>query len=234
VKPEPVPASVNYDLWTGPARMLPFNGECRFHFNWRYWWEFGNGMLGDFGCHYIDLPHWALDLRAPLNVVSIGEKGHDGDNDVPIHQQVDYHYPARGELPPVHLTWYQGKYKPKDAEVYGDGKDSAVLFEGTKGRLLANYGTHKVFAAGDFTPPPRTIPKSIGHHAEFLEAIRTRGTTTCNFDYSGALAEAVLLGNVSYRLGGKKLEWDDKNLKAVHCPESEPLLHREYRKGWTL
>jgi predicted dehydrogenase len=234
VQSEPEPSYVNYDLWCGPAPKRPFS-KAHFHYNWRYWWDYGNGMLGDFGCHYMDLPHWALDLRAPLTVVSVGEKGHDGDNDVPVHQRVDYHFPARGSLPPVHLTWYQGtKYRPKEAEEYGQGKGSAILFEGTKGRLLADYGTHKVFAAGDFTPPSPSIPKSIGHHAEFLEAIRTRGETTCNFDYSGALAETVLLGNVSYRLGGKKLEWDDKNLKAVHCPEAEPLLHREYRKGWTL
>jgi hypothetical protein len=165
-----------------------------------------------------------------------GEKGHDGDNPCPDHMQVDYHYPARGDLPPVHLTWYQGDYRPREFAEYGDGKSSAVLFEGSRGRLLADYSTHKVFFPGDaeFVPPGPTIPDSIGHHAEFIEAVKSRTVTTCNFDYSGALTETVLLGNVSYRLGGTKLEWDDANLRAANAADADRYLRREYRSGWVL
>ncbi|MBI3468593.1 MAG: Gfo/Idh/MocA family oxidoreductase [Planctomycetes bacterium] len=228
ITPQKPPAHVNYDLWTGPAPMRPFH-PSHFHFNWRYWWDFGNGSLGDFGCHYMDLPYWALDLRAPVSVEARGGKGHDGENDCPNDLQVDYHYPARGDLPPVHLTWYQGKYRPSEMAEYGDGKGSAVLFEGTKGRLVADYETHKVFMGDglDFTRPPQTIPLSPGHHAEFIEAVKTRGPTTCNFDYSGALTEAVLLGNVSYRAGGVKLAWDDGKLRAINCPEADKHIRRE-------
>ena len=235
VTPQSPPSHVNYDLWIGPAPERPFH-PAHFHFNWRYWWDFGNGSLGDFGCHYMDLPHWALDLRTPLSVEARGEKGHDGENLCPNHLQVDYHHPARGDRSGVHLTWYQGDYRPAEFTEYGDGKGSAVLFEGTKGRLLADYSTHKVFLATDteFTPPPQTIPDSIGHHAEFIEAVKTRGTTTCNFDYSGALTETVLLGNVSYRLGGVKLLWDDKDVRATNYPDAERFVRREYRKGWVL
>jgi predicted dehydrogenase len=235
VRPETVPDYVNYDQWIGPAPMRPYS-PAHFHFNWRYWWDFGNGSLGDFGCHYMDLPFWALHLREPLSAEAHGEKGHDGDNDCPNQLRVDYQFPARGDLPAVHLTWYQGDYRPEEFAEYGNGKGSAVLFEGTEGRLVADYGTRKVFMAGDaeFMPPPQSIPNSIGHHAEFLDAVRTRGTTTCNFDYSGALTEAVLLGNVSYRVGGKKLYWDAENLRATNCPEAEPLIRREYRNGWVL
>lgn len=228
------PKGVAYDLWIGPAPMRPFD-PSHFHFNWRYWWDFGGGALADFGCHYMDLPFWALDLRYPISVAATGEKAHDGDNEVPANMQVEYKFPARGDQPPVHLTWYHGAWRPEGAEQYEKG--SAVLFEGTNGRLLADYGTHKLYQEENEKPADvkaiEPIPNSIGHHAEWIAACKSRGSTTCNFDYSGALAEAALLGNVSYRVQ-KPLEWDADNLVATNCPEAEPLIRREYRKGWSL
>ena len=229
------PSTIDYDLWIGPAPYRPYS-ESHCHFNWRYWWDFGGGTLADFGCHYMDLPFWALDLRYPTSVVAKGEKTSDGDNDVPDNMQVDYHFPARGDQPPVHLTWYHGAWKPEGAEQYGKG--SAVLFEGsgTSGRLLADYSTRKLFMLDgtEPDPPPQTIPNSIGHWTEWAEACKSRGPTTCNFDYSGALAEAVLLGNVSYRAGGQKLEWDAEALRATNTSDADPFIRREYRKGWSL
>ncbi len=227
------PETVDYDLWTGPAPMRPFH-ESHFHFNWRYWWDFGGGTLADFGCHYMDLPFWALDLRYPTTVAAKGEKTSQGDNDVPDNMQVEYHFAARGEQPPVHLTWYHGAWKPEGAEDYG--KNSAVLFEGTRGRLLADYGTRKLFMddGEEPAPPKPTIPNSIGHWAEWAEACKSRGPTTCNFDYSGALAEAALLGNVSYRAGEQKLDWDAEALRATNTSDADPFIRREYRKGWSL
>jgi predicted dehydrogenase len=234
VKQGTPPATVNYDLWIGPAPMRPFD-PSHFHFNWRYWWDFGGGTLADFGCHYMDLPFWALDLRYPTSVEAKGEKTSTGDNEVPDNMRVDYQFPARGGLPPVHLTWYHGDWGPEGAEEYG--KRGAVLFEGNgaSGKLLADYSTRKFFMLDgtDPTPPPQSIPKSIGHWAEWAEACKSRGPTTCNFDYSGALAEAVLLGNVAYR-AGKKLTWDAESLKAIDCPEADPFIKREYRAGWSL
>ncbi len=233
VKEGTPPSTVNYDLWIGPAPMRPFH-PSHFHFNWRYWWDFGNGTLGDFGCHYMDLPFWALDLRYPTSVEGKGEKASQGDNDVPDNMRVDYHFPARGNQPPVHLTWYHGDWKPDWVQPYGKG--AAVLFEGPSGKLLADYGTHKYFMNDGTTPQPpaQSIPKSIGHWAEWAEACKSRGPTTCNFDYSGALAEAVLLGNVSYRANQQKLEWDAAALKAPNCPDADQYIRREYRAGWTL
>ncbi|MEX2119186.1 MAG: Gfo/Idh/MocA family oxidoreductase [Pirellulales bacterium] len=227
------PPHVDYDLWIGPAPMRPFHAS-HFHFNWRFWFDFGGGWLADFGCHYMDLPFWALDLRYPTAVEAKGEKTHSGDNDIPDNMQVDYHFAARGDLPPVHMTWYHGKWRPEGAETYGDG--SKVLFEGQRGRLLADYGSHQLFLEPgmEAKTPPATIPSSIGHHAEWIQACKTRGETTCNFDYSGALTETVLLGNVSYRAGGKKLDWNAESLKAVNCPEADEFIRREYRKGWEL
>ncbi|HVR74992.1 MAG TPA: Gfo/Idh/MocA family oxidoreductase [Planctomycetota bacterium] len=227
------PSHINYDLWLGPAPYRPYHPSS-FHFTWRHWWDFGNSVLGDFGCHYMDLPFWALDLHAPLTVEAVGKKDHDGDNDVPGLLRADYHFPARGSLPPVHLTWYHGGWKPPGAEVYKRG--SAVLFEGDRGRIVADYGSRDVYMdTGLDAPamPAASIPESIGHHREWIEAVKTRGPTTCDFEYSGELTEAVLLGNAAYR-SGKKLEWDALALKAPNAPEANPFLRREYRAGWTL
>jgi predicted dehydrogenase len=235
VKKGTPPPTVDYDLWIGPAPMRPFH-VSHFHFNWRYWWDFGGGTLADFGCHYMDLPFWALDLRYPTSVEGKGEKTSHGDNNVPDNMRVDYHFPARGDKPPVHLTWYHGDWQPEGAEEYG--KRSAVLFEGAgaSGRLLADYTTRKLFMLDGTQPkpPPESIPNSIGHWKEWTEACKSRGPTTCNFDYSGALAEAVLLGNVSYRAGGEKLTWDAEALRATNSSDADQFIKREYRKGWTL
>jgi predicted dehydrogenase len=226
------PKHVNYDLWVGPAPMRPFH-ESHFHFNWRYWWDFGGGQLADFGCHYMDLPFWALELKAPQTITAKGEKGHDGDNEVPFKLQVDYQFPARGDAPPVHLTWYHGGWMPEGADVYQKG--SAVLFEGSEGRVLADYGTNKIFLNSGATAGPVTpwIPNSIGHHKEWLRAIRTGETTGSHFEYGGCLTETALLGNVAYRLD-RPLQWDAESMTCVGCPEADSILKRQYREGWVL
>ncbi len=232
------PGHVNYDLWLGPAPYRPFHAS-HFHFNWRYWWDFGGGVLADFGCHFMDLPHWALRLKDAVLVEAKGEKNYEGDNQVPDQLRVDYHYPARGDLPPVHLTWYHGSWRPEGAEQYEKG--AAVLFEGERGRLLSDYTTRKLYLKEEFQdlakdiPGVNSIPNSIGHHKEWIEAVKTRGPTTCNFEYSGALAETALLGNVSYRAGQTKLEWDARSLRVKNdVPEAAQYIRREYRKGWSL
>ena len=110
------------------------------------------------------------------------------------------------------------------------------MFVGEDGMLLSDYGRHILLPEekfADYRRPEPSIPKSIGHHAEWLQAIKEGGSTTCNFDYSGALTEAVLLGTVAYR-SGKALEWDAEKLKVTNSPEAQTLIHKEYRKGWEL
>ncbi|MFN0052855.1 MAG: Gfo/Idh/MocA family protein [Planctomycetales bacterium] len=238
-----VPKGVNYDLWLGPAPYRPFH-PSHFHFQWRWWWDFGGGVLADMACHYTDLPFWALGLTAPKKVTCTrAERGDDEvrdgrvmhrENEPPTRMQIDYEYPARGSQPPVHLTWYHGGWKPEGAEMYRLG--SAVLFEGTEGRLLADYGTNKLFMqqGKDAQPVKPTIPDSIGHWKEWIEAIKTGGPTTCNFEYSGNLTEAVLLGNVSYRCGNRPLEWDAAKLQVTNEPAANAFLSKEYRKGWEV
>jgi predicted dehydrogenase len=229
-----VPAGISYDNWIGPAPFRPFH-PSHFHFKWRSWWDFGGGQLADFWCHYADLAFWALDLKHPTRVHAIGEKGHDGDTDVPRHMQVEYEFPARGDKPPVHLTWSHGSYVPPEAKEYKLG--AAVLFEGEKGRLLADYTTHKLFMqqGAEAGPAKPTIPDTIGHYAEFIEAVRAKNlNTTCNFVYGSTLTESGLLGNCSYRSGQKALDWDAAEMKFTNDASANAFLQREYRQGWAL
>jgi predicted dehydrogenase len=239
----PPPQGFHHDLWLGPA---PFRGYPPFrtgnstspHFHWRWWWEFGGGVLADMGCHFMDLPHWALNLRQPTTVAATGRVIHKGDNPLPDLMQVDYEYPARGTSPAVHLTWYHGVQGPDlDGKVVHQGFPNGVLFVGEKGNLLADYGRYRLLPAErfrDFQAPKPTIARSPGHHREWLQKILKNDTaTTCNFDYSGALAETVLLGNVAYRAGGK-LQYDAKTGRVTNNANAAQYLRRDYRKGWVL
>ena len=229
----PVPATLDWDLWLGPAAYRPYHPAYA-PFGWRYWWNFANGQLGDFFCHYCDLAFWALKLRHPTTIEAEGPVHPESAAQWTIARQ---EYPARGELPPVTLTWYNGGGYPalvKERQIPEWG--SAVLFIGSKGMLIADYNKHQLLPEekyADFQRPAPFIPDSIGHHREWAEACKTGGPTTCNFDYSGALTEAALLCNVALRTG-QKLTWDARNLKAVGCPEADAFIRRPYRKGWTL
>lgn len=235
---EKVPDYINYDAWVGPQPMIPYS-KSYIPENWRSYWHWGTGTLGDMGCHYIDLPFWALKLRHPTKVKAEGPPvNKDG---APEWLSVAWDFPARGELPPVTLKWYHGKKKQDEWYEWGvpQVKRSGVVFIGEKGKLFADYDTNKFLPAdkfGDYKAPPVSIPKSIGHHREWLAAIRKNdpSATTCNFDYSGAVAETVLLGTVAYR-SGKALDWDGDKLVATNCPEAEQYIRQaEYRKGWGM
>ncbi|MFO0919263.1 MAG: Gfo/Idh/MocA family oxidoreductase [Planctomycetaceae bacterium] len=226
------PKGIHYDLWLGPAPERPYH-ESHFHFFWRYWWDFGNGQLGDLGCHYLDLPCAALNLNFPTVIAARGEKAHDGDNDCPGRMQVDYQFPAAGDRPAVQLTWYHGGWKPPGAEVYE--RNSAVLFEGPDGRLLADLRTSNLFlnSGKDSALLTAAPPEPDGPHREWLAAIRGAGKTSSDFDSAGRLTETVLLGNVAYR-ANSSLEWNPQTLTAVNCAAADPFLRREYRPGWEL
>jgi len=234
-KPDPVPATLDWDLWLGPAPKRPFNEVYFPGPKWYRWWDFGNGTMSDLGSHWVDLPFWALKLDHPLTIEASGPPVHP--EIAPASMQVTYQYGPRGEMPPLSLTWHQGANKPRIWKDNGIPQwPSGVLFVGDKGMLLADYGKHTLLPEdkfADFKRPDPFIPKSLGHHAEWIHACKTGEPTTCNFEYAGWLTEANHLGNVAYR-AGKKLEWDPIKLRATNAPEIEHLIKRKYRKGWKL
>jgi len=231
----PIPEGLDWDLWLGPAPERPFHEVYWPGPKWYRWWDFGNGTMSDLGSHWIDLPFWALDLDAPKTIEAFGPPPHP--EIAPASMRAVYEYGPRDGRPALKLTWYQGEEKP---EAHTEGSipkwDSGVLFVGEKGMVLADYGRHVLLPEKEFEgfqPPEPTIPNSIGHYAEWIQAAKTGGRCTCDFSYSGLLTEANHLGNVAYRVG-KKLEWDTDAMKATNAPEADPFIRREYRKGWRL
>jgi len=229
----PVPAGLDYDLWLGPVDPIPYSPEW-VPFKWRNWWHFGGGALADFGCHYMDLPHWALNLR---HAISAETEGPPIDKDAPpTWLIVRYmHPPTKPGGEPLPLTWYHGGKQPNPDILAPDlAKEwkSGVMFIGTKGRIISDYGKHKVIGVENPTPTVK-IPDSIGHHKEWILACKTGGPTTCPFEYSGPLTETALLGNVAHR-AGQKIIWDAKKMRATNTRAAEEFIQHHYRKGWTL
>lgn len=230
-----VPSGLNWDLWLGPAPARPFHEVYFPGPKWYRWWDFANGTMSDLGSHFNDLPFWALKLDAPLAVSAAGPPPHA--EIAPASMSATYEYGARGDMPPVKLTWHQGTMKPdlwteKKIPQFGNG----MLFIGDKGMLLSDYGKHVLLPEEqfkDYKRPDPTIPDSIGHHAEWIHACKTGAPTTCHFGYSGPLTEANHLGGVAYR-AGQRIEWDAKNMTIKNASAAEQYLGREYRKGWTL
>jgi predicted dehydrogenase len=234
----PVPKTLHWDLWLGPAPARPYH-PCYFKdrsMSWQNWWDFGNGALGDMGSHTIDLPFWALQLQHPTTVEAKGTLPVRPET-YPDQLIVRWEYPARGSRPPVKLTWYDRKQRPKSPEgVDLTSWHLGMMFVGAKGTLLADYGRRILLPEADFKgfqPPKASIPPSLGHHQEWIHACKTGAPTLCNFEYSGRLVENNLLGTVAFRVG-KKLEWDAENLQARNCPEADAFIRPPYRKGWTL
>lgn len=243
----PLPKKLDWDLWLGPTAERPYcesevegKREPVHPFNWRYFWDFGAGGLGDFGCHYLDLVHWALKLRSPTRIAATGPPP-DAEA-AATDLVVEYQYPARKDLPAVTVTWYDGSKRPELLSTLTDGEGKPLdwrggqLFVGEEGMIVSDYSQylllpHEKFA--DFAAPEPWIPKSIGHHNEWIKAIKSGGVTTCNFDYGGRLTESVLLGVVAYR-SGVPIEWDGEACKITNSPQAQSLLHTEYRKGWTI
>ena len=233
---DPVPPGLDWDLWIGPAPMRPFNNAYVPGPKWYRYWDFGNGTMSDLGSHSLDLPFWALKLKAPRTVEAFGPPPH---RDIaPATMKVVYEYDARGDLPPVRLTWYQGNVKPdiwRTDPAVGAFKDG-TCFIGEKGMLVAHYRGLTLLPEdrfADFQGPEQFIPDSPGHWAQFIQACKTGAPTGSNFEYAGWLTEAKHLGNVAYRTG-KRIEWDAAALEATNAPEAARFIRKEYRAGWEV
>lgn len=237
----PVPTTLDWDLWLGPAPWRPYHPAYA-PFRWRGWWDFGSGGLGDMGIHNLAPVFAALQLGAPTSVHASSTAVFS--ETLPLACIVHYDFPARGDLPPVQLHWYDGGLvpdRPKELESGRElNREDGLLFIGDQGTMLVEgWGGHSPRLIPeqrmrDYKRPPKTLPRSIGHHQEWLRACKEGTSTESSFAFAGPLTEAVLLGTVCVRCGGGQLLWDAANLKITNAPEANELLHYEYREGWTL
>ncbi|MHC4397122.1 MAG: Gfo/Idh/MocA family protein [Planctomycetota bacterium] len=242
----PVPAGLDWDRWLGPAPYRSYHPSY-LPFVWRGWMDFGAGALGDMGCHQLDTIFRALKLGPPKSVeastslYTYYEKAENKyynqvkEGTYPRASIVRYEFGARGDMPPVTLTWYDGGLKParpKELEPERELRNEGELLIGDKGKIM-NGRLIPQTAMDAYKRPPKTLPRSIGHHKEWIQACKGGKPAGSNFDFAGPLTEAVLLGNIAIRTG-KKLYWDSKKLRITNISQVNQYIHRRYRQGWSL
>jgi predicted dehydrogenase len=243
--------SLDWKLWLNVAQKRPYNKDY-LPFDWRGWWDFGCGALGDMACHILDPAMWALELGPPDSVEIVMQEGNT-EQSGPVRQTIRFEFPARGDMPPLTLYWYDGGNKPPhpegvpEEERLGRGTNGSY-FVGDKGVMtLDTYGENaRLLPASrmeDYTPPPRSIPRIAemppdeisdnAHKMDWIKAIKSGGQACSNFDYAGPFTETVLLGTIASRVPGKLL-WDSENMRFTNSDEANRYVRREYRKGWEL
>jgi len=235
----PVPDTLDWNLWIGPAHYRPYHPV--YHpYNWRGWWDFGTGGIGDMACHNLDPAFWALELGYPTSVESTATGM--TDETVPIEAVHHYEFPARGDMPPVTMYWYDGKARPprppglEEARRFRGG--NGIYFVGDDGVLMMDGWAESPRLVPEskmqaYKRPPESIPRLKGHHRGWIDACKSGNPVSGNFDYSGPMTEAVLLGNVALHTG-KKIYWDGPNLKVTNAPEADKYIRPAFREGWRL
>jgi len=234
------PSHIHWDLWIGPAPFHPYNkgyvGGC---LKWNRFWDFGAGQIGDMGSHMMDMACWGFDLGLATSCKAEGSAAHT--DTLPTWLTAEWDQPANDWRPAVKVYWYDGGKKPgMPSKVFNrDEMFKGAIFKGDKGFLIADYGYRILMpTSGDMThytspKPENLIPKSPGHHKEWIIGAKTGSPTTCNFDYAGMLIENNMLALAAYR-AGKKLQFDPVAMKVTNVPEANQYLKRTYRKGWVL
>ena len=235
----PVPEGLNWDLWLGPAPERPYHPAYA-PLVWHYWWDFGNGKLGNFGCHTLDTAVWALNLEHPTLIEASSTPL--SKETTPIASTCHYKFPARADQPPVDLFWYDGGIRPPRPDCLELGRElprrGGSLMIGEKGAILSGVwsGSPRIVPEKkmrEYELPPATIPRSKGHRRDWIDACRGGPPASANFDYGARLTEIVLLGVVALRTA-KTLQWDGPNMRATNAPEVEPVIHGHFRKGWEI
>jgi predicted dehydrogenase len=235
---EQPPATLDWNLWNGPAPARPYSAEYHPR-RWRNWWDFGGGALGDIGCHTMDAPFYALDLGAPEWVQA--DCAPTNGETFPDWSVINYQFPARGPQPPVRLTWHDGgKLPPRPPglepertleERYGYYflGDSGVLYDPSEKCASPRLLPEARMREAKF--PPKTIPRVPGGDPfkEWIAACKGGPVPGSSFEYAAPLTEAVMLGNVALRAPGRRLSWDAANLRLPDAPELERHLRAEPR-----
>jgi predicted dehydrogenase len=222
------PSELDYDFWLGPAPRRPYNPN-RSHGNFRYFWDYSGGIFIDFWAHITDVAYWALELKAPKSVASVGGRHFISDN-TETPDTLDLIY----EFPDLDLTWTLNPMPIPGFEHMGG---IGCIFQGTDATLVTNYQTHELYIKGkrvdSFKPPDPSIHDSPGHIREFLDAVKSRQKTTCDVEYGHQLTKGGLLGNIAFRLG-KRVYWDDTHERVIGDSVADRMVTRRYRKPWKL
>ncbi len=255
---DPVPDSLNWDVWLGPAKPRPFKSGVYHSFNWRGWFDFGTGALGDMACHTVNMPFRALKLGYP-NVVECEVASRMYPETFAKTARIRFEFPEREGLPPVKFWWYDGNPDDKLRPLRPDGPaikeilqlteelpKSGALIIGSKGKIFSpdDYGekflislNEKEFISGDKDETckavAQSIPRSPGHMQEWFRMMKDGTPSYSNFDIAAYLAEVILLGCVAERVGeGRRMEWDGPNMTSPNLPEAAQFVQRENRAGW--
>jgi len=262
VRPEgsdPVGAHFDWDLWLGPAPLRPFKDkwgrdhlvmkQAKYNYpfdavyhpwNFRGWWDFGTGALGDMGCHHLNTLFQALKLGHPTSVEASSTKAMP--EATPLAAAVAWEFPAREGMPPVAVYWYDGGIKPARPSELEEGRkwpDEGNLYIGTKGKILGNTDSGRIIPESKmqaYKLPPKTLPRSDFKNiatGEWVRACLGGEPASCHFDIGGLLAEVVQLGNIAIRRG-KKLHWDAATLRFTNDEEANQYIQEPYREGWKL
>lgn len=244
-----VPKDLDWDLWLGPAPYRPYN-QAYLPFNWRAWYDFGCGALGDMGCHIMDAAFWALDLKYPTSVqASRGEQvvkmweRVKNDETYPNASVVHYSFPARGDMPPVKVHWYDGGIlpeRPEEMDPRSELSKNGTIFIGDKGKMISGaYGdSPRIIPESkmrEYKRPAKTLKRiEVSHEQNWIDACKGGDAACSNFDYSGPFTETVVMGNLAIRMPGRRLEWDGANMKVTNNDVANEFVGKTYREGWTL
>ena len=235
----PVPKTLNWDVWLGPAPEKAYHPDIC-HFNWRGLRDYGTGALGDMGAHIYDHPFWSLNLGIPTRIQASSSVF---NNEFwPLAEMITYEFPARGYMPPVKVTWFDGGLRaPRPFEMDPGARVNSALYLGDKGVMMhGDYGSNPQLipkkAMDGFVPPKPWLPRSPGIYAEWIDAIRNNKKSSTDFSYAGRLVETMMLGNIAVLMANRNttLEYDPDKMQFTNLPEANDLLHYEYRKGWTM
>jgi len=234
----PVPPTLDWDLWLGPAPYRPYH-PCYVPFKWRGWWDFGTGALGNMACHVMDLAFWAFELdRRSVRVEARTTRFNN--ETYPAASLIRYQFGELGNSGPLDVIWYDGgllPWRPPELEARRRLPGHGGIYVGDKGTILAGLGDAPRLIPESkmkgFRTPSPTLPRSPGQHQEWVRACKGGPKPLADFDYSGPLTELVLLGNVAIR-AGKPIEWDAANMRVTNVEEANKYLERSYRAGWGL
>jgi hypothetical protein len=256
---DPVPDSLDWDVWLGPAAVRPFKKDVYHTFKWRGWFDFGTGALGDMACHTVNMPFRALKLGYP-SVVECELASRIYPETFAKTSRIRFEFPAREGLPPLKFWWYDGNpadmslrpLRPDGKSIkeilgtYDDLPKSGALIIGDKGKVFSpdDYGAKflvsrddKDYVSGDkdeaCTAVPESIPRSPGHMQEWFRMMKEGTPAYSNFDIAAYLAEVILLGCVAVRVGeGRRMEWDGPNMRSPNLPAADQFVRRNNRPGW--